>query len=54
LELLWDALSQRFAPPAGVLLCTQAIFDAWIAAEHKADVLRAAATENQARWRLLA
>jgi hypothetical protein len=54
LELLWDALSQRFAPPAGVLLCTQAVFDAWIAEEDKAAVLQTAAEAGQARWRLLA
>jgi hypothetical protein len=54
LERLWEALGRRFAPPAGVLLCTQAVFDAWIAEEGKAGVLRAAAEADQARWRLLA
>ena len=53
LEQLWDALGRRFAPPAGLLLCTQAAFDAWIVAEVKADALRAAAQQGQARWRLL-
>jgi hypothetical protein len=53
LERLWDALGQRFAPPAGVLLCTQAIFDAWIAEGGKAGVLEAAVAEHQAAWRLL-
>jgi hypothetical protein len=35
-------------------ICTQAVFDAWIAAEGKAGVLCAAAEEDSARWRLLA
>jgi hypothetical protein len=53
LERLWAALDQRFAPPAGVLLCTQATFDAWIAEGGAVGVLEAAAVENQAAWRLL-
>jgi hypothetical protein len=53
LEQLWAALGQRFAPPAGVLLCTQATFDTWIAEGGTIGVLEAAAVENQAAWRLL-
>ncbi|HET9220951.1 MAG TPA: hypothetical protein VFO07_00520 [Roseiflexaceae bacterium] len=54
LERLWAALAQRFAPPAGVLLCTQSTFEAWIAQGGTIAVLEAAAAENQAVWRLLA
>jgi hypothetical protein len=52
LEWLWNALGQRFAPPAGLLLCTQAVFDAWIAEGGATAILGTAAAENQARWRL--
>src|SRR5262249_24581214 len=42
LERLWAALEQRFAPPAGVLLCTQPAFDAWISGTDKIEQLREA------------
>lgn len=54
LDRLWEALGQRFAAPAGVLLCTQAVFDAWIAEEAKTSVLQTATEKGTARWRLLA
>ena len=29
-DRLWVAIEDRFAPPAALLLCTDAVFDAWI------------------------
>jgi hypothetical protein len=54
LDRLWEALGLRFAAPAGVLLCTQSVFDAWTTEEGKAGVLHTATEEGTARWRLLA
>jgi hypothetical protein len=52
LERLWAALEQRFAPPAGVLLCTRPAFDAWIAGVDKTEQLREAERMGAAIWRL--
>lgn len=54
-EQLWNALEARThagAPaPAAVLLCSQAIFDAWITAEDKLAVLQQGAQAGTAFWR---
>jgi hypothetical protein len=54
LDRLWSRLAEKFAPPAGVLLCSAATFDSWIAAGDKAGVLRRAAHEGAALWRVRA
>jgi hypothetical protein len=41
LDQLWDAIGSKFAPPAAVLLCGQATFDAWIAAQNKSAFIEA-------------
>jgi hypothetical protein len=52
LERLWVALEQRFAPPAGVLLCTQPAFEAWMAGANKIEQLREAERMGAVLWRL--
>lgn len=52
MESLWSALAQQFAPPAATLLCSRPVFDQWIAAGDKAAVLRNAARQGEAVWRL--
>jgi hypothetical protein len=58
LDQLWALLERRSAtagapPPAGVLLCTQAAFDAWLAADDKRAALERASAGGAAYWRLL-
>lgn len=48
LDQLWAQLS-HIAPPAAVLLCTQAVFDGWITAEDKLVPL-AQAVQNGTAW----
>jgi hypothetical protein len=48
LEIVWQQLGQKFAPPAAVLLCTPAVFDAWINGENKRMVLQLAITASTA------
>ena len=50
LAILWQSLKERFAPPAGILLCSQEVFEAWIEQEEKAQVLLAAQQREQAYW----
>lgn len=52
LDQLWSQLNTQFAPAAGVLLCTQAAFADWLAAEDKAAFLAQAAQEGALFWRL--
>lgn len=47
---LKEQLTRTFAPPAGLLLCTPAVFDAWIEGEEKLAVLLAARDQRQAFW----
>lgn len=53
LALLWQRLAEQFAPPAGLLLCSQDVFEAWIHQEEKMPVLLAAHQRGQAYWRWL-
>jgi len=53
MQSLWQQLEARFAPPAGVLLCTRRVFDRWIeTAEDKYQFLQAAQERGQAIWRI--
>lgn len=51
LKELWWHLAEAIAPPAGVLLCSQEVFEAWIQQEEKLQVLLAANQQGQAYWR---
>jgi len=48
LEIIWQQLGQKFSPPAAVLLCTPAVFEAWINGENKRLVLQLAITASTA------
>jgi hypothetical protein len=48
LEIVWQQLGQKFTPPAAVLLCTPAVFEAWINGENKRLVLQLAITASTA------
>ena len=48
LEIIWQQLGQKFAPPAAVLLCTPAVFEAWINGENKRLILQLAITASTA------
>jgi len=48
LEIIWQQLGRKFAPPAAVLLCTPVVFEAWINGENKRLVLQLAITANTA------
>jgi hypothetical protein len=48
LEIIWQQLGQKFAPPAAVLLCTPAVFEAWINGENKRQALQLAITASTA------
>lgn len=50
LTALEQQLSDTLAPPAGLLLCTQEVFDAWIEQEGKLSTLLAARQQQQAYW----
>ncbi len=50
LEQLQCALSQQFAPAAGILLCTPYVFDRWIESEEKMCVLQDAVEKGEAFW----
>jgi|GEM_PF-800326 len=52
LERLWTLLAGPFASPAGVLLCSQPIFEQWLTAENKAACLNTARQQGAAFWRL--
>ena len=51
MHTLWKQLAISIAPPAGVMLCTQEVFDAWIQQEEKIQVLCDARQQAQAYWR---
>ena len=46
------AITEAIAPVAVALLCTSAVFEAWLEATDKFAVLQDAARRNQAFWRL--
>ena len=50
LSALCAALDARFAPPAAVLLCTDAVFAGWLAAADKLAYLSAARANGTAVW----
>jgi hypothetical protein len=54
LAVLWQGLAETIAPPAGLLLCSQEVFEAWIHQEEKMQVLLAARQSKQAYWCWLA
>ncbi|HEY5001572.1 MAG TPA: hypothetical protein VII61_00370, partial [Ktedonobacteraceae bacterium] len=47
---LRQELTQKIAAPAGILLCTQEVFEQWIQQEDKMQVLHAAHEQAQAYW----
>lgn len=48
--VLWRRLTEAIAPPAGLLLCSSEVFEAWIQQEEKMQVLLAARQQGQAYW----
>ncbi|HKD77561.1 MAG TPA: hypothetical protein VKB76_18800 [Ktedonobacterales bacterium] len=50
LTALCEDLEAQFAPPAAVLLCTDAVFSGWLAAEDKLAYLTAARDDGTAIW----
>ncbi|HEY0754394.1 MAG TPA: hypothetical protein VGD98_10560 [Ktedonobacteraceae bacterium] len=50
LAALSQQLEETFAPPVGLLLCTQDVFTAWLEQEEKMPVLLTARQQNQAHW----
>jgi hypothetical protein len=54
LAQLWSRLEERFSPPAGVVLCSQAAFEGWLAADlaGKGAFLHGALDQGEALWRL--
>lgn len=50
LTALCEALDEQFAPPAAVLLCTEAVFSGWLAASDKLPYLAAARLNATAIW----
>lgn len=50
LAVLRDALETQFAPPAAVLLCTDAAFSGWLAATDKSAYLATARANGTAIW----
>lgn len=54
LALLWQRLAEKIAPPAGLLLCSQQVFEDWIDREDKVSVLHAARQQGLACWCWLA
>jgi len=51
-DRLWAAIEDRFAPPAALLLCTDAVFDAWIHQADKAATITQAIAANTAHLRV--
>ncbi|HTK07557.1 MAG TPA: hypothetical protein VL485_10335 [Ktedonobacteraceae bacterium] len=51
LEALWKNIAETLATPAGLLLCSQAVFDTWIQQEEKLQVLQEARKQGEAYWR---
>lgn len=47
---LCEVLAKTIAPPAGVLLCSQEVFEDWIGQEEKMQVLLGAHEREQAYW----
>jgi hypothetical protein len=52
LSTVWAALEERFHPPAAAMLCTRAVFDAWINLPQKVQVIREAIAAEGAVLRL--
>lgn len=50
LAALRDALEAQFAPPAAVLLCSEAAFSGWLAADDKLKYLAEAESGTVAMW----
>jgi hypothetical protein len=50
LAALRNALEEQFAPPAAVLLCTEAAFTGWLDATDKLAYLSAARASGAAIW----
>lgn len=53
LELLQQQLAQHFVPAAGILLCTQEVFENWVSAEDKYAVLFESREQGKALWYLI-
>lgn len=53
LAAFWQQIEQLLAPPAGLLLCSSEVFDAWIAQEEKTQILLEARQQGLACWRWL-
>jgi hypothetical protein len=51
LEALWKSIAETLATPAGLLLCSQTVFDDWIQREEKLQVLLEAHQRGEAYWR---
>ncbi len=51
LTIVWQQLAEKIASPAGVLICSQAVFEDWIQLEEKEQVLLTAREQGQAYWR---
>lgn len=47
---LWQRLTEVVATPAGLLLCSPEVFEAWIQQEEKMQVLLTARQQGQAYW----
>jgi hypothetical protein len=47
---LREALAETIAPPAGVLLCAQEVFEDWIEREEKMEILLAGREKGLAYW----
>ncbi len=52
LDQLWTRLEEKFAPPAGVLLCTLSAFNTWLTTSDKTGYLQRASQEGTAIWKL--
>lgn len=50
LTILWKQLVETIAPPAGILICSQEVFESWIQQEDKMQVLLNARQQKQAFW----
>jgi hypothetical protein len=51
IQMVSQQISQRFAPPAMILLCTPFIFEAWLTATNKRMVIQQAETTGKAMLR---
>ena len=51
-DRLWAGIEDRFAPAAALLLCTDAVFDAWIHQADKAATITQAIAANTAHLRV--